>query len=108
VKRSLYTEDFGHYIVICHNNGYETLYAHLSKRLVKDGDRIQPGQKIGLVGKSGRSTGPHLHYEIRHKGKPVDPMKYIKIAQLVKPAKRPGPSRIADSRRNTSKAKVVR
>lgn len=98
VKKSLYTKGYGHHIVLCHNNGYETLYAHLSQRLVKRGERVQTGQHIGLIGKSGRSTGPHLHYEVLHKGSPVNPMKYIQIAQLVKPAKRPSPTRMADSR----------
>lgn len=98
VKKSLYTRGYGHHIVLCHDNGYQTLYAHLSQRLVKRGQRVQTGQQIGLIGKSGRSTGPHLHYEVLHKGSPVDPMKYIQIAQLVKPAKRSGPTRMADSR----------
>ncbi|MBM9537226.1 M23 family metallopeptidase [Desulfobulbus alkaliphilus] len=107
VKRSLYTKDYGHHIVLCHNNGYETLYAHLSQRQVKRGERVQAGQQIGLVGNSGRSTGPHLHYEIRQNGTPVDPMKFIRIAQLMEPAKRPGPTRVADSR-NTSGVPILR
>ena len=101
VKKSLYNKGYGHHIVICHNNGYETLYAHLSQRLAKRGERVQTGQHIGLIGKSGRSTGPHLHYEVLHKGSPVDPKKYIRIDQLVKPAKRLGPTRMADSSNST-------
>jgi murein DD-endopeptidase MepM/ murein hydrolase activator NlpD len=107
VKKSLYNKGYGHYIVLCHNNGYETLYAHLSQRLVKRGERVQTGQHIGLIGKSGRSTGPHLHYEVLHQGTPVDPMKYIRIYQLVKPAKRPGPTRMAASR-NSSGVPILR
>lgn len=56
---------YGNYIVIKHENGTQTLYAHLDKNLVSVGDRVSQGEKIGLSGNTGRSTGPHLHYEVR-------------------------------------------
>jgi murein DD-endopeptidase MepM/ murein hydrolase activator NlpD len=56
---------YGNYIVIKHSNGTQTLYAHLSKNLVSIGDNVSQGEKIGLSGNTGKSTGPHLHYEVR-------------------------------------------
>jgi murein DD-endopeptidase MepM/ murein hydrolase activator NlpD len=56
---------YGNYIVIKHDNGTQTLYAHLDKNLVSVGDHVSQGEKIGLSGNTGRSTGPHLHYEVR-------------------------------------------
>jgi murein DD-endopeptidase MepM/ murein hydrolase activator NlpD len=88
VKESGYASDYGEFIRVSHGNGFETLFAHLSKRLVKRGDRVVQGQKVGLVGSTGRSTGSHLHYEIRHKGKPVDPMRYVRVADLPKVGKK--------------------
>lgn len=82
VKVSTYSKGWGHYIVIDHHNGYKTLFAHLSKRLVKRGAEVQRGMTIGLVGSSGRSTGSHLHYEIHLHGKPINPMQYVKVAGL--------------------------
>lgn len=82
VKESAYNKGFGYYIVLSHGNGYDTMYAHLSKRLVKRGERVKRGQVIGLVGNSGRSTGSHLHYEVRRYGKAINPMKYLKVADM--------------------------
>ncbi|MCK5516866.1 MAG: peptidoglycan DD-metalloendopeptidase family protein [Desulfobulbaceae bacterium] len=82
VKSSTYSKGLGHYVILSHGNGYETVYAHLSKRLVKKGDKVKRGKSIGLVGNSGRSTGSHLHYEMRRYGKVVNPMKYLKVADL--------------------------
>lgn len=82
VKVSTKTKGFGHYIVLDHGNGYQTYFAHMSKRLVKKGERVKRGQKIGLVGSSGRSTGPHLHYELHYRGNDINPMKFIKVANL--------------------------
>ncbi len=83
VKRSCYVRGFGNCIVLAHANGYDTLYAHLSKRLVKTGDRVIRGEIIGLVGNTGRSTGSHLHYEVHYHKKNLDPMKFLRIAQLL-------------------------
>lgn len=83
VTRSSYVRGFGNCIVLAHGNGYDTLYAHLSKRLVKVGAHVSRGQVIGLVGNTGRSTGSHLHYEVHYHKKTIDPMKFLKIAKLL-------------------------
>lgn len=69
--------NYGRTIVIDHLNGYKTLYGHNSKILVQKGQWVQTGQKIALMGNTGRSTGPHLHFEIYENGKVIDPLKYI-------------------------------
>jgi len=69
---------FGRLIIISHNYGFETLYAHLRKTFVKVGDVIYKGDRIGLSGNSGRSSGPHLHYEIRHGTKSLNPYYFVK------------------------------
>ena len=68
---------YGNYIVIRHFNGLETVYAHLSKHLVQVNQIVRAGEIIGLGGNTGRSTGPHLHYEIRYLGQPVAPRNFI-------------------------------
>ena len=83
---------FGNHIVIRHGFGYETLYAHLSRYKCRAGQRIKRGDIIGYVGSTGRSEGPHLHYEVHKNGKVVNPLnfyygnisavEYIAIAQL--------------------------
>lgn len=64
---------YGHYVVIRHNNGIETLYAHLSKKLVTEDQNVKAGEPIGLGGNTGRSTGSHLHFETILLGKCIDP-----------------------------------
>lgn len=64
---------YGNYVVIRHFNGLETVYGHLSKTLVKVNQVVRAGETIGLGGNTGRSTGPHLHYEIRYLGQPISP-----------------------------------
>jgi len=71
----------GNYIVIDHGRGIKTRYLHLNKRHVSAGDKVQKGQRIGDLGNTGRSTGPHLHYEVLVNGKQVDPWPYIKTAR---------------------------
>jgi len=83
---------FGNHIVIRHGFGYETLYAHLSRYKCRSGQRIKRGDIIGYVGSTGRSEGPHLHYEVHKNGKIVNPLnfyygnisavEYVAIAQL--------------------------
>jgi len=68
---------FGKMITIQHGYGLVTKYAHLHKILVKKGQTVRRGDKIGLVGNTGRSTGPHLHYEVHLNGVPVNPARYI-------------------------------
>ena len=76
VKKSRYWGSYGNYIEIDHGFGYRTIYGHLSNRKVKQGDKIIRGQKIGEVGNTGKSTAPHLHYEIKYRGKNVDPKNF--------------------------------
>jgi murein DD-endopeptidase MepM/ murein hydrolase activator NlpD len=68
---------YGNLIQIRHAEGYLTYYGHLSKILVKQGQRVRRGQLIGKVGATGRVTGPHLHFEIRKNGKAIDPLPLI-------------------------------
>jgi murein DD-endopeptidase MepM/ murein hydrolase activator NlpD len=68
---------YGEKIDIDHGNGYHTWYAHLSKMEVAPGEYVHKGQEIGLVGSSGFSTGPHLHYQVMLDGSPVDPTPYL-------------------------------
>ena len=76
VKSSRFFGSFGNYIEIDHGNGYTTTYGHLSKRLVRKGESIQRGDIIGKVGNTGRSTAPHLHYEIKYNNKKIDPSSF--------------------------------
>jgi murein DD-endopeptidase MepM/ murein hydrolase activator NlpD len=71
------TPDYGNIVKINHGSGLETRYAHASKILVRVGDRVTKGQQVALVGNTGRSTGPHLHYEIRLNGNALDPRQYL-------------------------------
>ena len=77
VKRAYYAGGFGNHIKLDHGNGYTTLFAHLSKIKVKHGQKVDRGQIIGLTGNTGRSTAPHLHYEIHHYGEPKNPLDYF-------------------------------
>lgn len=78
VITAVQTPDYGNLLKIDHGSGLETRYAHNSRLLVKPGDRVMKGQKIALIGSTGRSTGPHLHYEIRLNGNPLDPREYLR------------------------------
>ena len=80
---------YGNFILIKHNNGYETAYAHLNRfnNKFKKGSRVEQGDVIGYVGTTGRSTGPHLHYEIRKNGKRVDPSRIKTIISKKLPKK---------------------
>lgn len=72
-----YKGSFGYLVIIDHQNGMETYYAHNSKLLVKEGDKVYQGYHIAESGNTGRSTGPHCHFEIRVNGEPQDPLKYL-------------------------------
>jgi len=77
VGRANWFSSYGLFIQIEHGANLQTRYAHLSKLAVADGQRVKKGDLIGYVGSTGRSTGPHLHYEVRVDGKAVNPMPYM-------------------------------
>ncbi|SDL46253.1 Murein DD-endopeptidase MepM and murein hydrolase activator NlpD, contain LysM domain [Catalinimonas alkaloidigena] len=71
--RSYDPRGYGYYVLVRHYNGLETLYGHMSKILVKVGDLVKAGETLGLGGSTGRSSGPHLHYEVRYQGNAINP-----------------------------------
>lgn len=77
VVESTFDAGYGNFIEVDHGYGILTRYGHNSKNLVKRGDRVKRGQKLARVGSTGRSTGPHLHYEVSLNGVPVNPFRYI-------------------------------
>lgn len=77
VTVSQYSSSYGYYVMIDHGGGLATLYAHNSKLLVKVGDVVQAGDIVSLSGSTGRSTGPHLHFEVRVNGERTDPRSYL-------------------------------
>jgi len=79
VVRAGSDRSYGNVVVIDHHNGYQTLYAHNSKLLVKAGEQVSAGRPIAKVGSTGRSTGPHLHFEIHRSGQRVDPGPYLAV-----------------------------
>lgn len=83
VKKAFVNGGYGKYLLISHGNGYTTSFAHMQTFLVKKSERVKRGQIIGLVGNTGRSTGPHLHYEINLNKKPINPHKFMEFAKLL-------------------------
>jgi murein DD-endopeptidase MepM/ murein hydrolase activator NlpD len=83
VTRAEWGSGYGRVVYVKHAFGIETRYAHMAKIRVKKGQRVSRGQRIGDMGNSGRSTGIHLHYEVRVNGKDVNPMIYIKAGRDV-------------------------
>lgn len=79
VKSAGWAGGYGRRVVLQHANGITTRYAHLAKILVKKGQRVGLGHKVGLLGNSGRSTGAHVHYETRRNGKPMNPARFWKV-----------------------------
>jgi len=78
IIRSEYQKGFGNMIEIKHPDGYSTVYAHNKENLVKVGEVVKKGQQIAQLGSTGRSTGPHVHFEVRRNGKYVNPTKFVK------------------------------
>jgi murein DD-endopeptidase MepM/ murein hydrolase activator NlpD len=83
VTVAAYTGGYGNMVEIDHGNGIVTRYGHMSEISVAVGDKLHKGDIVGRVGSTGRSTGPHLHYEVRVDGEPVDPMRFIKPGALL-------------------------
>ncbi len=71
-------EGYGSMVEVTHGNGYVTRYAHNARNLVRVGDQVQQGDTIALMGATGRATGPNLHFEVWHRGRPVDPQRFIR------------------------------
>ena len=71
-------EVYGQYVVIDHGAQLESVYGHASRLFVTAGDRVRRAEVIGLTGSTGRSTAPHLHFEIRRAGKAVDPLAFVR------------------------------
>ncbi len=69
--------EYGNIVILDHGHELRSLYGHLQETRVKPGDRVEPGQLIALTGNTGRTSGPHLHYEIQLRGQPVDPRQYL-------------------------------
>ncbi|MBI3292967.1 MAG: M23 family metallopeptidase [Elusimicrobia bacterium] len=83
VRHAGWEGGYGRLVIIDHGRGFRTFYGHLSKAMfVKVGDRVTRGQLIARMGSSGTSTGPHLHYEVWHNGKRVNPLRYMRYLTL--------------------------
>ena len=82
VGKAQYWGSYGNYVQIEHGGELQSRYAHLSDYVVAAGERVQKGELIGYVGSTGRSTGPHLHYEVRIAGEAVDPRPYMLATEL--------------------------
>lgn len=80
VVYSAYHPQYGNMVEIDHGNGLTSRYAHASALLVKAGEAVLKGQRVALVGSTGRSTGSHLHFEVRQNGAPLNPERYLKLA----------------------------
>ena len=76
IKRSRSKKDYGNYILINHGYDYHSFYAHLDKVLVSKGKKVKRGDLIGHVGNTGKSTAPHLHYEVRYKKQKINPVNF--------------------------------
>ena len=79
VEEAGWMERYGNGVVLSHGPGVETLYAHMSRILVKEGQQVVRGDILGEMGRTGNATGVHLHYEVRLKGRPVNPMPYMRL-----------------------------
>ncbi|MCI0472444.1 MAG: M23 family metallopeptidase [Ignavibacteria bacterium] len=81
VEKAEYDGGYGKSVTINHGNGFKTMYSHLSEFNVKYGDIVNAGDVIGYIGSTGRSTGPHLHYEIKYNDLSIDPKNFLNIKQ---------------------------
>ncbi|NWG91043.1 MAG: M23 family metallopeptidase, partial [Parvularculaceae bacterium] len=83
VKFAGVRQGFGRCVEIDHGNGFVTRYAHLNRIAVQEGQRVKLHQKVGELGNSGRSTGPHVHYEVLFRGQPRNPLRFIEAGRYV-------------------------
>ena len=81
VTSAAYDKDYGYLVEVRHSDGYRSRYAHNREYLVKTGDVVKKGQVIARVGRSGRASGTHLHFEVLQDGRLVDPLPYITAAR---------------------------
>ena len=81
VTKSEWSGAYGNWVELRHAQGFQTRYAHLSQRKVAEGDKIERGVIIGALGNTGRSTGPHLHYEILYKDAVINPTQVLAVLQ---------------------------
>jgi murein DD-endopeptidase MepM/ murein hydrolase activator NlpD len=84
VEETGYSPTNGNFLILKHLQGLETSYLHLEKALVKRGEKVVRGETIGLLGNTGRSTGPHLHYSIHQRGQALDPLRFMRVAKYLK------------------------
>ena len=77
VTTATYHSSYGYYVMVDHGNGLSTLYAHSSRLMVKLGQTVEAGTVVSLSGSTGRSTGPHLHFEVRVNGQRTNPRDYL-------------------------------
>jgi murein DD-endopeptidase MepM/ murein hydrolase activator NlpD len=85
VSKAGWNGGYGRLVEIDHGNGFSTRFAHLSRIDVTEGKKVERGDVVGVVGSSGRSTGPHMHYEVRRNGAAVDPLRFIKVGKRLGP-----------------------
>lgn len=85
VRRSRWAGGYGNLVEIEHGFGYQSRFGHLSRSLVTEGQFVRRGQMVGLVGSTGRSTAPHLHYEVRVNGHPTQPSEHLQIVFSTQP-----------------------
>ena len=78
VRAGWHSGGYGNYVVIDHQNGYRTLYAHLSSISVRAGETVERGEAIGVMGSTGHSTGVHLHFEVHRHGRTVNPLPFVR------------------------------
>ena len=83
-----YWSDYGKVVEIDHGNGIASVYAHLHRFIVSEGQKVAEHEQIGLLGSTGRSSGPHVHYEVRVNDEPQDPEKFMGLSRLIPAADR--------------------
>ncbi len=84
IVHASWNNGYGRCVIVDHGNGYQTWYAHLSEIEVREGQEIRQGEIVGAVGNTGRSTGPHLHYEVRIHSTPVNPYRFLSTVPAMK------------------------